>query len=113
MTAIGRADRSTNAETSLGEIQAIPNLAADAVKRHPFDELRIDATLQNEIFNQVTDFVFGEGGDDGGVHSKRASQTAGNVVFAAAFPCPKLSRRANPSLTGIETQHDFTREMRS
>ena len=66
------------------------------------------AALQDEILDQAAHVVFREGGDDGGALAEATAQATSDVVFAAAFPSGELAGGANPAVTGIETEHDFT-----
>ena len=59
---VRNAHRAAHAETALGEIQPVADRAAHAVERHPLDEVRVHAALQNEILQQPADVVVGERG---------------------------------------------------
>ena len=60
VAAIGDADRAAHAEAALGEVQSVAHGAADAVVRHPADQRRVDAALQDEVLDQPADVVVGE-----------------------------------------------------
>ena len=107
VSTVGIADGSTDAESSLGEVQAISNRAADAVVLAPFDELGVHPALHDEILDEVADFIIDEGGADSCSQAEAFAQSARGVVFAAAFPCGELTRRADAAFTGVEAQHDF------
>src|SRR5450756_1869231 len=107
VAAIRHADRAADAEAALGEIQTVAHAAADAVVLAPFDEVGADATLHDEIFDEMADFVVHERGTDGGFVAEAFPQTARGIVFATAFPRGERARGANASLTGVKPQHDF------
>ena len=60
---VGIADRATDAESALGEVQAIAHGAADAVILAPFDELGVHPTLHDEILDEVSDFIVHKSGE--------------------------------------------------
>jgi len=107
VAAIGAADGRTHAEAALGEVEAVANLATDAVVGNPFDEGGIDAALQDEVFDQAADGVLGQGGGDGSAQAKAAAQAASHVVFAAALPGLKVAGGVDAALAGIKTEHDL------
>src|SRR5207247_2404503 len=86
VTTVGNPHGAAHAKAAFGEIEAVANDAADTVKRHPFDELDIDAALQDEILDQPAHVVVGEGGGNRGLEAETTAQSARDVVFAAAFP---------------------------
>jgi hypothetical protein len=63
--------------------------------------------LQDKVLEQAAHVIVGKGGADGGLHAEAAAQTAGHVVFPAAFPHFEFTRRADAAFTRIETKHDF------
>src|SRR6185436_9347639 len=89
------------------EVEAVARDTADAIERHPFDELGIDPALQDKIFEQPSHVVFGEGGANSSLQSEAASQSARDVVFTAAFPDRELTRSADTPLAGVEAEHDL------
>src|SRR5262249_5053833 len=100
---------SANAEAALGEIDGIAHAATDAVVGNPAEVTRIDATLQDEVFQQPSDFVLREGGEHARAHAKTSAQSAGHVVLAAALPGGELARGAHAGFSGVETEEDFTK----
>ncbi len=99
---------SADAEAALGEVEAVSDVLAEAIEvGAPLDEVGIDAALHDEVFDEVADFVFGEGGDDGGFEAEAFAEATGDVVFAAAFPGAELAGGADAAFTGIEAEHDF------
>src|ERR1700719_907609 len=86
MPAVGATDCGANAEATLGEIQPVAHGAADPVIWRPADILLADATLQHEVFHKSPDGIVGERRDNGGITTEAALESAGYVVFAAAFP---------------------------
>ena len=107
MPAVRTTQRRANAEAALGEIQSVAHGAADSVIGRPADIFLADAALQHEVFDEAADGIVRERGDDRGVHSKAALESAGDVVFAAAFPGAEVARGGNALVAGIEAQHDF------
>ena len=89
------------------KVQPVAHRAAHAVKRHPLDEFRVHAALQNKILDQPPDLVVGERGANGGLEAEAAAQAAGDVVFAAAFPDLEFAGRADAAFARIEPEHDF------
>ena len=69
---------------------------------------RVDAALQHAILDESSDLVVDEGRHDCGAKAEAPSQSARDVVLAAAFPDPERSSVADPSLTRIEPQHHLT-----
>jgi hypothetical protein len=104
---VGIADGTADAEAAFGEVEAVADRAADAVVFAPLDELRVDAALHDEVLDEVADLVVNERGDDGGFQAEAFAETAGGVVFAAAFPDLEIPGGADAALAGIETKHDF------
>ena len=107
VAAVGAAGGGAHAEAALSKVEAVAHGAADAVVRNPADERRIDAALENEVFNEAADGIVGERGGDGGAQAEAAAQAAGDVVFAAALPHLKLARGVDAAFAGIEAKHDF------
>ena len=104
---VGIADRAADTEAALGEVETVADGAANAVVVAPLDEVGGDAALHDKIFDEVADLVVDEGGDDGGFVTEAFAETAGGVVFAAAFPDLEIARGANPALARVEAEHDF------
>jgi hypothetical protein len=55
----------------------------------------------------VADLVVNERSDDGGFQAEAFAETAGGIVFAAAFPDLEVPGGADAALAGIEAKHDF------
>src|SRR5438477_11579393 len=72
VAAVGYPHGAAHAKTAFGEIEAVANEAANAVKGHPLDKLGFDAALQNEILDQPTDVVVGKGGGNRGLEAETA-----------------------------------------
>ena len=66
---------------------------------------RVDATLEDQVFEQPADVVVGERRDDGGSHAKAAAQAARDVVLATALPDPEAPGGADAPLARIEPEH--------
>ncbi|MGD0829889.1 MAG: hypothetical protein ABR907_03020 [Terracidiphilus sp.] len=107
MTAIRSSNCRAQAEAPLREVEAVANGTADAVIGKPLNERRVNAALQNEIFNQAADGIVYKRGGDSGPQSEAAAQPTSNVVFAAALPDVEVARRVNAPVAGIEAEHDF------
>ena len=104
---IGAADGTADTKATLCKVQAVAADSADAVCLHPLDEGGINAALLDEVLHELADFVVCKRGDDGGLHAEALVQAADDVVLSAALPCAEGSRRADSSLTGIQTQHNL------
>src|SRR5947209_1449156 len=97
VAAVRNAHGAAHTEAAFGEVEAVADDATDTVKRHPFDELGIDAALQNEIFDEPANIVVGKRRANGGFESEATAQAACHVVFAAALPGLELARAADPA----------------
>lgn len=107
ITAIGDADGTPDAEAAFGEIEAVTDGATDAVVGAPLDEGGIDTALEDKVFDEAADFVFGEGGRDGGAEAEATAEASGDIVFAATLPGLELAGGSDATFTGIEAEHDF------
>ena len=108
VAAVGNAHSAAHTVAALGEIEAVARDAANAVERDPLDELSIHATLQNEILDEPAHVVIGERGADGGLKAEAAAQSAGDVVFATAFPDFEFAGATDTPFARIEPEHDFS-----
>ncbi len=88
VAAVGIADRAADAEAALGEIQAVADVAADAVVLAPLDEIGGDAALHDEILDEMADLVVHEGGDDGGLVDRSISAGRGRCCIRRRLPRP-------------------------
>src|SRR5207249_1508429 len=52
ISAIGNPHCAAHAKAAFGEVEAVADDATDTIKRHPPDELGIDAPLQNEFLDE-------------------------------------------------------------
>ena len=107
VAAIVAAGCGANAESALGEVEAVANGAAYAVEGDPFEERSVDAALKDAVFDEAANGVVGERGGDGGAEAEAAAETAGDVVLAAALPNREVTRGVNASLARVEAEHDF------
>lgn len=98
----------TDAEAAFGEVDGIADAFAHAVIGHPFDEVGVHTTLEDEVFDEATDFIVGKGSQDAGAQAKAAAGTTGDVVFSAAFPGGELAGGAYAAFAWIQAQEDFT-----
>ena len=107
MAAIGAPDGGADSIAALGEVEAVAGLAADSVIGNPADERGVDAALEDEVFDEAADGVFGDGGDDGSAKAEGAAEAAGDVVFAATLRGGEMARGVDAAFAGIEAQHYF------
>jgi hypothetical protein len=61
--------------------------------------------LQDEVFEQPPDRVVDQCRHDRGALPEAAPNSAGDVVLAAAFPCPEASGGVYPQVSRIEPKH--------
>src|SRR5690554_3000168 len=54
---VGYAKCAADSEASLCEVKTVAHAAADAIIRHPFDEACIDASLHDQILDQIADII--------------------------------------------------------
>ena len=108
IAAVRAALRPAASEAALDEIETVAHFTADTVERHPADERGVHAALQDEILHQTPDRIVGKGGDHRGTQTETATQTAGDIVFAAALPDVEFAGGVNSPLARIEPEHDFT-----
>ena len=107
VTPVGDADGAADTEPPFGEVQAVPDVPTDSVVRRPAHERGVDSALEHEVLDEAPDVVVRQGGDDRGAQPEAASQSAGHVVLAPAFPDLELAGGADPTLARIEAQHHF------
>ena len=108
VAAVRDADSATDAEATLGEVEAVTDRAADAVVLAPLDEVGVHSALHHEVFEQAADFVVDERRAHRGAQVEALAEPAGDVVFAAAFPDLELARGAHAAFARVEAEHDFT-----
>ena len=92
MAAIRTSHGRPRTETSLGKIQTVTDGPAHPVRWNPAHIFLADASLQHQVFDETSDGIVRERGDDRSVHPKAAPETAGDVVFTSALPCAKMTR---------------------
>src|ERR1022692_2803636 len=83
--AVGAAECSAHAEAALGEVERIPDGPADTVVFPPAEVCLLDAALIDQVLDEVTDRVVGQGGDKPGSQAEAPLQAARDVVLPAAF----------------------------
>src|SRR5439155_18409026 len=108
VAAVRNPHRAAHTKAAFGEIEAVADNATDPVKGHPLHKLGIHAALQNKGLDKPAHVIVRKSRGDGGLESETATQAAGNVVFAAAFPDLEFSRAANTAFTRVEAEHDFS-----
>ncbi len=96
-----------DAEAALKEVDAVAGVAAYAVEGLPVDVRGVDATLEDEVFDEAADGVVYESCGDGGAEVEAAAEAAGDVVLAATFPDAEAARADDAAFAGIEAQHHF------
>src|SRR5262245_64530673 len=108
MTAVRAADSPARTEAALGEVQAIADLAPDAVELHPAEVRQIDAALQHQVLDEPADSVVRQRRDDCRALPEAAPQSARDVVLAAAFPGAKGACGVDTAFSWIEAKHDLS-----
>src|ERR1700690_1554556 len=103
------ADSGSRAEATLGEVQTVAYSSTDAVVWKPADERCVHSALQDQVFEQLSDWIPGKCRNDSGAHTKTPPQSAGNVVFSAALPGTKISRCVDTFDAAIKPQHYFSK----
>src|SRR6185437_16208599 len=96
-----------HAKASLGEVEPVANRAAYAIEGNPAEKGRVDAALEDAVFDEATDGVVSQCSGDGGAQAKAAAETTGDVILAAALPDCEVAGGVNAALTGVEAEHDF------
>src|SRR5450631_2532205 len=107
MAAVGTSQWRADAETALGEIQSVADLATDSVVLHPSHETLVHTTLVNQILQQAPNRIIGERCDMSGVETEASFQSARDVVFASTLAHVKRTRGPDAASARIKTQHDF------
>ena len=107
MPAVGGAFCGAHTEAAFGKVESVSRGHSKSVEVCPLNKLGIDATLENEVFEEASDFVIDKPGEDGGALAEAATESTGNVVFPTAFPGLELTGGANAAVTGIKTEHNF------
>ena len=103
--AVGDTDCAADAEPALGEVEPVAHLAPHAVVGCPAEMRSLDATLVDEVVDQPTDRVVGEGRHDGCAKPEAALEAAGDVVFPSPFPGPKRAGRLDSPIARVEPEH--------
>ena len=109
MAAVGTAGGGADSEAAFGEVEAVADIAADAIVLDPFEQGEVDAALEHEVFDKAADGVVGKRGGDGGTQAEAATEAAGDVVFAAALPDLEVAGGVDAGVAGIEAEHDFAK----
>ncbi len=107
VAAVGASEGGPHPEAALGEVEAVPDGAPDAVVGHPADVGRVDAPLVDEVLEEVAHRVVHEGGDHRGALPEAAFEATGHVVLPAALPRPELAGGVDAEVAGVEAQHDL------
>jgi hypothetical protein len=94
-------------ETPFGKIESITNRFAYPVKRNPFYESVVNATLQNHITYEAADGIVGKRRHYDSAHSEAFAQPAGYVIFTSALPGTEMAGGMNPFKARIKSKHDF------
>src|SRR5438105_5152801 len=104
MAAIGGAHRAPDAESPLGKIKAVPHRSAHAIIGHPFDELGINASLQNKIFQKSADLIVNKSRTESSLEAEAPPQRASHVIFTASLPDFEMTRSTHAPLARIKTE---------
>jgi hypothetical protein len=72
MASVRASQRRSNAETPLGEVEAIADRTSDSVIFHPPHQGLIDPSLIEQIFQQPANWIVGDCRNNGGVISEAA-----------------------------------------
>ncbi len=107
VAAVVAAGGGAEAESTLGEVEAVANGAADAIEGNPAKKRRIDAALEDAVFNEAANGVVSKRGCDGGAQAEAATESASDVVFATALPHGEVASGVDAAFAGVETEHDF------
>src|SRR6266404_1449796 len=76
MAAIGTSQRRAHAEAALGEVESVAHGAPDAVVLHPFHMGLVHTTLKDEILDQASHRIIGEGRNQRRIETEAAFQAA-------------------------------------
>ena len=106
-TTVGAGAGAAAAVAALDEVESVADRAADAIIGHPLHVRDVNATLQHEVLNETADRIVRERRDRRRLETKATTETAHDVVLAAAFPHLEVTRRMDASVARIETKHDF------
>ena len=107
VAAVAATGSGAQSESTLGEVEAIANCAANAVERDPAQKGGVDAALEDEVFDEAADGIVGKRGGDGCSEAKAASKAASDVIFATAFPDGKPAGGVDAAFAWVETEHDL------
>ena len=97
----------SEAESALGEVEAVADGATYTVEGNPAQERRVDSTLEDAVFHQAADGVVGERRGDGRAQAEAAAKAAGDIVFTTAFPQGEVTCTVDAAFAWVEAQHDF------
>src|SRR5699024_11583707 len=78
--------RAAHTAAALGEVQPVAHLPADPVELGPPDQRGVHAAGEDEVLDQVTHRVVGQGGDHSGAQAHGAAQPTGHAGLAPALP---------------------------
>src|SRR5262249_56490416 len=106
---IRAAQRCTQSETTLGEVQTVANGSTYAVILHPSHQRLIDTALIEQILEQPSYRIVSDGCDDRRIEAETTLQAAGNVVFAATLGAFKGPRGPNAPCATSEAQHHLAK----
>ena len=95
--------------TGFSEIQPDSRVSPQAIIRYPAHIAHIYSALENQVFEQVADFIVGNSGNHRRAHSETSFQSAGDVVFTSTFPDPEIAGGADTHVAGVEAKHYFTK----
>jgi hypothetical protein len=69
----------------------------------------VNAALKHEIFDETSHRIVGKRRNSRGLQTKATTQTAHDIVFAAAFPHLELACAVDATIARIKTKHDLSK----
>jgi len=96
-----------SSEAELAEVERTH--AHSQLSREPLSWTGKDPFLEHQVFDETSNRIVRKGGYDRRVHPKTTPEAAGDVVFASALPCAKMTRRGGTLVARVESQHDCTK----
>jgi hypothetical protein len=94
-------------ESALSEIKPVAHRSPDAVEREPPYKLRVNAPLQDQIFQEPPNLIISESSANSSLKPETATEPPRNIILATTFPNFEFARGAHASLARVEPQHYF------
>jgi hypothetical protein len=108
VTPIRYAYRSSYTKSTLCEIKSIPHVATHAIEVPPDYLLGVYSTLKNQILYKSSNLIICKRGENCRIQAKAFTKPTRYVVLAPAFPNIKATSCANPAISRIKAEHDFS-----